>query len=415
MKTNTTQQNIPKGWKYGELGSFLADIGDGGTPLRSNSEYFGGNIPWVVVNDIQPRIKQTRNTLTDVGLQKSSAKLWPAGSVILSFGATIGEVGIADVPVTTKQGIAGIIPNDDLLNIYLYYVLLSKKKLLHRLSSGSTIKEVRPSVIKNQIEVLIPPIKEQQKIAEILGAVDEDIAKTQEVIEETEKLKRGLMQQLFTRGIGHKKFKETKIGQIPESWDIEKIGGHTTHVGSGATPRGGSKVYLTEGISFIRSQNVYFEGLIQKDLVYIDKETHEEMSRSKTLPNDVLLNITGASIGRACIVPADLLDANVNQHVCIIRPSKDLLYKYLFYFLQSESGQDQIFKFQIGGNREGLNFQQIRSIEFPFPKNIKEQEQITEILSAVDEKVLVNKRLKEKLTLLKKGLMQDLLSGKVRV
>ena len=128
----------------------------------------------------------------------------------------------------------------------------------------------------------------------------------------------------------------------------------------------------------------------------------------------MLLNITGASIGRACIVPENFPESNVNQHVCIIRPNKDLLYKYLFYYLQSDKGQNQIFKFQIGGNREGLNFQQIRSMNIFLP-TIKEQKQITEILSAIDNKIDINKQIKNKLTQLKKGLMNDLLSGEVRI
>ena len=251
-----------------------------------------------------------------------------------------------------------------------------------------------------EAEVIFPKsIKEQNKIAEILSKVDEDIEKTDEIIQKTERLKKGLMQELLNSG---SKIKNGNLGD------------HVLHVGSGATPRGGSKIYLSEGIPFIRSQNVYFRGLVVNNLVYISNSIHQQMQRSKVRSHDVLLNITGASIGRACIVPENFPESNVNQHVCIIRPNKDLLYKYLFYYLQSDKGQNQIFKFQIGGNREGLNFQQIRSMNIFLP-TIKEQKQITEILSAIDNKIDINKQIKNKLTQLKKGLMNDLLSGEVRI
>jgi type I restriction enzyme S subunit len=419
MKSKTQQQNIPSGWRNASIDDICyVTKGQGLSkkdidPSGKNKCILYGEL-FTTYDEVIKNVKKRTNS--SEGIPSVTGDILIPGSTTtvardLAVASALNENGVllgGDINILRKK--------DDFYepNFLAYYLTHYKKDEIGKLGQGTTIVHLYGSNIKD-LEVVIPKnIKEQQKIAEILRTVDEYIAKTQEVIEITEKLKRGLMQQLFARGIGYTKFKETRIGQIPESWDIEKIGDHTTHVGSGATPRGGSKVYLTEGVPFIRSQNVYFEGLIQGDLVYISEQTHKEMSRSRTFPNDVLLNITGASIGRACVIPIDLLDANVNQHVCIIRPSKNLLYKYLFYFLQSENGQNQIFKFQIGGNREGLNFQQIRSIELPFPKDIKKQEQIADILSAVDKKILVNNKLKEKLTLLKKGLIQDLLSGKVR-
>lgn len=411
MKTDTTQQNIPNGWKYGELGNFLSDIGDGGTPLRSKSEYFGGDIPWVVVNDIKPRIKQTKDTLTNEGLKKSSAKLWPTGSVILSFGATIGEVGIADVPVTTKQGIAGIIPNDDLLNTYLYYLLLSKKNLLHKLSSGSTIKEVRPSVIKTQIEVLIPPIKEQQKIAEILGTVDEDIAKTQEVINATEKLKRGLMQQLFTRGIGHTKFKETKIGQVPESWDVVPVSDVVKKI---VDNRGKTPPLSSDGVGMIEvnaidsSQKYPNYSRISK---YVSQDTYDTWFRSGHPEKGDILIPTVGTVGVAVILNEN--KGCIAQNIIAVRVAETIFPDFFYYLVISPLFVDQIRKVLMGAVQPSLKVPHMLAFNIPLPTK-PEQKEIAEILSAVDEKISTNKKLKEKFTLLKKGLMQDLLSGKVR-
>lgn len=245
----------------------------------------------------------------------------------------------------------------------------------------------------------LPPPPEQQKNAEILETVDLEIEKVSEEIEKSEEMKRGLMKEFFSEKVKVKN---------------EKLGNFVNHVGSGATPRGGSKVYRSAGIPFIRSQNVHFDGLRKEEMTFVSKETHNKMQRSFVYPKDVLLNITGASIGRTCITPDSIPIANVNQHVCIIRPDNKLFYKYLHYFLQSKQGQNQIFKLQVGGNREGLNYQQIRSFKIPIIE-IGKQKQIAEILSTVDVKIQITKNLKDNLTKLKKGLMQDLLSGVVGV
>ena len=115
---------------------------------------------------------------------------------------------------------------------------------------------------------------------------------------------------------------------LPSHWQQKRIGFSTTKINSGKTPTGGSESYQTEGIMLIRSQNVYDEGLRLEDVVYIDDETHAEMRNSRVATDDVLLNITGASLGRCAVY--DLEDeANVNQHVCILRPSKGCSSSYL--------------------------------------------------------------------------------------
>lgn len=258
------------------------------------------------------------------------------------------------------------------------------------------VKTGNPKLMNNivaEIPILLPPLVTQNKIAEILGAVDGEIDGVNSVIVKSEKLKESQLNRIFNN-----KNKTVKLGDC------------VSHVGSGSTPRGGEKVYLRDGVMFVRSQNVYFDGLRTNDVVYISDETHQQMRRSKVFPNDVLLNITGASIGRACVVPNSFVEANVNQHVCIVRPKEKLLPKFLFYFLQSKIGQNQIMSLQAGGNRQGLNFQQIRSFKIALLSQ-EEQKISIDILSAFDNKISIYKKIKDNLTQLKKGLMADLLSG----
>jgi type I restriction enzyme S subunit len=182
-----------------------------------------------------------------------------------------------------------------------------------------------------------------------------------------------------------------------------------TKVGSGVTPKGGSSVYQKSGVKLIRSQNVHFSGLSLDDVAYISPEIHESMSGSKVLEGDVLLNITGASIGRCTYVPDGFGEANVNQHVCIIRPKRDILSRYLAQWLSSDFGQHSISIFQAGGNREGLNFQQIRGIPVSLPP-LPEQQKIAAILSTVDDVIEKTRAQIDKLKDLKTGMMQELLT-----
>ncbi len=157
------------------------------------------------------------------------------------------------------------------------------------------------------------------------------------------------------------------IGEVPVGWEVVKLKYLTTKVGSGVTPKGGAAVYQQEGIPLIRSQNVHFDGLKLDDVAYISEEIHENMKTSRVHPSDVLLNITGASIGRCCIVPANIVDANVNQHVCVVRPNKRIRSKFLHAYLASDKGQTQIFSGEKGISREGLNFEELKSFDVILP------------------------------------------------
>lgn len=162
------------------------------------------------------------------------------------------------------------------------------------------------------------------------------------------------------------------VGTSPELaaqsvWPVDRIKDHVVKIGSGITPSGGAASYLDFGIPLLRSQNVHSDGLRLDDVAYIAQETHEEMRGSKLCEGDVLLNITGASIGRCAFVPARFGEGNVNQHVCIIRPSARLDYKFLTYCLSAPWGQDQIFSSFTGASRQGLGQRDLGAIQVPLP------------------------------------------------
>ncbi len=155
------------------------------------------------------------------------------------------------------------------------------------------------------------------------------------------------------------------IGEIPEEWVVKKLKCFISKAGSGITPRGGASVYQLTGIPLLRSQNIHFGGLKLDDVAYITQEIHDEMSNSKVFSGDILLNITGASIGRCYYVTDSLGEANVNQHVCILRPIKKFSTEFLYFILRSDIGQEQINFEQTGSGREGLNFEALKNFLIP--------------------------------------------------
>jgi len=200
---------------------------------------------------------------------------------------------------------------------------------------------------------------------------------------------------------------------IPEGWKQIRLAEATRKIGSGITPRGGEAAYKTSGYLLIRSQNVGWGRLLLKNVSFIDIEQHDAMSGTKLKRGDVLLNITGASIGRVATFEGEDLSANVNQHVCIIRSNGKLVPRFLEAYLLSEYGQKQVDQFQAGGNRQGLNFKQVASFRLPLPP-LPEQKRIAEILSTWDRAIETTEKLIANSEAQKKALMQQLVSGEMR-
>lgn len=170
------------------------------------------------------------------------------------------------------------------------------------------------------------------------------------------------------------------LGQVPEGWEPKKIKYVVNYIGSGKTPRGGAEIYTDDGIMILRSQNVYDDGLRLKDVAYVTPEVEALQINTRVQPADVLLNITGASIGRSSIVPGDLPTANVNQHVCIFRPQKTKIDpKFLHAFFCSSIGKEQVTSNENGTSREGLNFQQAGNLHLVLPP-LEQQNAIADFL-----------------------------------
>ena len=187
-------------------------------------------------------------------------------------------------------------------------------------------------------------------------------------------------------------------------WEKCKLGELAVKVGSGSTPKGGNAVYTTSGHCFVRSQNVGMGHLILNDIAYIDELTHQKQKSTELRTNDVLLNITGASIGRTALATEEINGGNVNQHVCIIRTNGNVEPSFICDYIQTSKIQKYIQSLQTGGSREGLNFEQIRSFPINIP-TVEEQVKIAKLLSLINERIATQSKLIEDLKKLKSAII----------
>ncbi|MDG2978280.1 restriction endonuclease subunit S [Latilactobacillus curvatus] len=197
------------------------------------------------------------------------------------------------------------------------------------------------------------------------------------------------------------------------NWEQRDLGDITEKIGSGKTPRGGSSSYSEKGVIFLRSQNIHSNKVDFSNIVYIDNHMDYEMANSRVQQGDVLLNITGASIGRSAVYNSNE-SANVNQHVCIIRPSDKISSEYIQLCLVSFDGQKKIEAYQAGGGREGLNFKQISEMTFIIPFE-NEQKQIGEFFQKLDHTITLHQRKHDLLKKLKQGYLQQMFPVKNEV
>ena len=244
--------------------------------------------------------------------------------------------------------------------------------------SGMTVPKLNQGSLR-EIQIPLPPLAEQKCIVSILDEAFEGLDRAQENAEANLKSARELFESQLT----------DYFSITPKGWVSQKLNNITTKIGSGATPRGGADAYKAEGISLIRSLNVHDRWFKVDKLAFIDDGQAKKLSNVVVQEGDVLLNITGASIARCCVVPFEYLPARVNQHVSIIRPNLSaLIPDFLALMLTSKLYKDRLLKTgeDNGSTRQALTKSQIQDLEVTFPQETKQQEKAVLALKAASQK-----------------------------
>ncbi|MCF8010938.1 MAG: restriction endonuclease subunit S [Clostridiales bacterium] len=408
---DTELGKIPVDWEVDYIDK-VAKRFSGHTPDKKKTAYWDGNIPWISLKDLhrldKRYINETEDYTTQEGINNSSAVILPQETVVLSRDATIGKVGITGREMATSQHFINYVCNDNLYNMYLYCDFYYRKPMFERLSIGSTIKTLGLGFF-DSLKIVLPPLPEQKKIADILSTVDQQIEQTDALIEKTKELKKGLMQKLLTKGIGHTELKKTEVGEIPVEWEV-KIIKEVCATTSGSTPSRRRKDYYKNGIyPWIKTGELYAKYIYDTEEKINDKALNE--TSVELLPEDsVIMAMYGATIGQLSIIK---VKATTNQACCAIQAkSDDIEHEFIYYNLIFN--RFRLIQMSAGGAQPNISQQIIKEFKIAIPPK-SEQKKIADILSEIDQQQNYYESKKQYLQQLKKGLMQKLLTGKTRV
>ena len=397
----------------------------------TNQSYVDDGVKLARITDIDDfaNVSFEKMPYVEVDLKDEKAFEIKHGDFLFARSGTIGRFGLVRNP--EKSIFASYLIcfrftniNPEYLRFY-FSSLFFQECLLSTLHGGAN-QNVHAENIKEQF-ISIPPLEEQEKIARFLDyktkQIDDLIAKKETLIQKLDEKRTSLISYAVTKGLDvNVPMKDSGIewlGEIPKHWEVKRLKFLVTKIGSGKTPKGGSEVYIDSGIMLIRSQNVYDDGLRLDDVVYIDDDIDNIQANSRVFPNDILLNITGASIGRTSLIPPNFGKANVNQHVCIFRPKlKEIFPQYLHLLFCSQQGKEQIFSCENGISREGLNFQEAGNLTFGIPP-LQEQQKIAEYLDQKTAQIEEQKtKIQQAIELLKEyrtALITNAVTGKIDV
>jgi len=411
---------IPEGWEYSTLGIHLNKVVGGGTPSRANSQYWNGTVPWATVKDlVADELSTTQEFITTDGVKNSATNIVQKGTVITATRMGLGRVIRFTTDVAINQDLKALYPTPSLDQNFLFQWLKSKAVEIKGIGSGSTVKGIRLEALKG-LPILLPPLFEQKKIASILSSVDTAIQTTQKVIDQIQMVKQGLLVELLTKGIGHTEFKMTEIGKIPTVWKISKLKDIATNQkGSFSNGPFGSDLLRSDlreaGVPVIYIKDIKNGEYSSLSNVYIEQQKADTLLSSEVQADDILFTKVGDPPCTAAVFPNDKGRAIITQDVIRLRVNKDLILpKFVKAFFDSSIGISLVEKIAIEGTRKRVSLGQFKELYFPVPC-IEEQDKISSIISSLEVSIRNGKNKKSQLEQLKKGLMQDLLTGKVRV
>ena len=432
---------IPDDWEVKSLGEVATIVG-GGTPSTLNSAYWNGDIQWFTpaeLSDSKKYVSKSERTITERGLKESSAKLLPKGTVLLTTRASIGITAILENPASTNQGFQSLIAKNNCCSEFLYYVIpLIKDEMLSR-ASGSTFAEISAKKLST-ITFQLPPLPEQQRIAKALSDVDALISTTEKLIQKKKNIKQGAMQNLLTGkkrlpGFGDKqtdlfvpngthtkevkdvspeqirlsaKMKQTELGEIPEDWEVKSIKDFAkVYDGTHQTPH-----YVDVGIPFYSVENVTANDFEHTKLIS-EKEHRLLTSKVKIEKGDILMTRIG-SIGDCKYIDWEP-EASFYVSLALIKCDTSVDARFISYYSNSLQFKKELeLRSLITAIPQKINLGPISEIILVLPPK-EEQTAIANVLSSMDKEIETLNTKLEKYRNLKTAMMQQLLTGKIRL
>jgi len=397
------KSKVPSGWMSCSLGS-LGELSAGGTPsTRDRSFWDKGTIRWMSSGEIhQKHIREVKGRITNKGYQNSNAKLLPVGTILIALagqGKTRGTVAITNIEVTTNQSVGAVkIKHDKVLPLYLFHNLDRRYQELRRISLGDGRAGLNLDILR-KLQVLLPPLPEQKEIAKILSTWDRAIETLAKLIVTKTRLKKGLMQKLL-----NSKGKQIILKDIAEivfsNVDKKSYSGQRQ-------------------VSLCNYLDVYNNTYITSNLPFMQATASEaEINKFSLKEGDVIItkdSETPEDIGIPAVVVEKLKGVICGYHLAIIRPDTDKINPvYLAKELTTLRIKKQFYKYANGATRFGLGTGDIGKIEIVVPK-LDDQVKISRLFQSMDREASLFAMVREHWQSQKQGLMQKLLTGKIRV
>ncbi len=383
----------------------VAEMASGGTPLTSVAAYYGGGIPWVSINDMTSNsgrvITKTERTLSLLGLSNSAARLFPTGTVLYAMYASIGECSIAGRPLCTSQAILGIRPRRFLHPAFLYYWMTHIKSWINTLGQQGTQANLNKEMVMD-IRIPAPPnLSEQRAIAAVLTDADALIGSLEALMSKQRAIKQAAMQQLLTG--------KTRLPGFEREWEVRRLG-DVANIKSGGTPNTAIYEYWNGDIPWCTPTDI--TTTTGKNLVATARSitaTGLSNSGATLLPRGALLLCSRATIGEVKIAA---MPVATNQGFKSLVCGASVDYEFVYYTLLTL--KEQMIDLATGSTFQEISKRDVANIRIPLPP-LPEQRAIATVLSDMDELIESLERRLAKMRALKQGMMQQLLTGSIRL
>jgi type I restriction enzyme S subunit len=396
---------IPSHWRIGKL-SKIAFTSSGGTPSRARNDFYGGNILWVKSGELKDNwIEDTEEKITDEGLRNSSAKVFPANTLLVAlYGATVGKTALLKRDAATNQAVCAINPlNNSFDTQFLQFYFIEIRPMLLRSRAGGAQPNISQTIL-NSLEIILPPIPEQTAIAKILRSIqDAKEARQRERALEQER-RTALMEYLLTNGTSGEQHKQTEIGEMPKTWGVAKLS-NVAIVIMGQSPLGESYNSVGNGLPLINGPTEFGR----------KSPTPFQWTNTPTKicePGDILFCVRGNTTGRLNIADQKYC---IGRGIAAIRgtPCKaDTI--FIKYYLEYES--DHIYQTAVGGGSTFPNITAAQLINYKIRiPGFQEQQEILNILYACDSKIVTLESEIQLFDELFQALLEKLMLGQLSV
>ncbi len=405
--------NIKSVWNTYYL-SDVAETTSGGTPDRKNKNFYQGQIPWVKSGELKDNfLYDTEEKITKEALKKSSAKLFPSGTLLIAmYGATVGKTSILKIPAATNQAVCGIFPDSSKINVeFLRYQLIYDRPEILKQRYGGAQPNISQTIIRNHI-IKLPELIEQQKIAFILSTVQRAIEQQERLIQVTTELKKALMHKLFTEGTRGEPQKQTEIGLVPESWEVQSLDEMLTRTQYGLSVRGENS-----GDYGIMRMTNQVEGKIETNKMQFVNVSKNDLEKYKLKRGDILFNRTNSLelVGRTAIFDIEGEYVFASYLIRLNTDVKQLNPFFLNHYLNWDESQRRLKSIALRAvSQSNISATRLRTFQVPIP-SLQEQIEINVCIDRVIEKIKIHQHKKKMLLELFRTLIHQLMTAQIRV